>query len=125
MKFPSIALAAVIAAFGLVAFNASAQAHKLKTVAALYKEKTELAGQTVSISGKVVKVNNEIMGRNWLHVQDGTGEGETGDLVVTSEQTAKVGDEVMITGLVTVNKDFGSGYAFTLMIEQAKIIPKK
>jgi hypothetical protein len=125
MKILSIAFAALIFALGLVSFSASAQDANLKTVAALYQGKAALAGKTISAQGKVVKVNNDIMGRNWLHLQDGTGAANSNDLVVTSKQTAAVGDQVTITGVVAVNRDFGSGYAYALLIEEASVVIKK
>ena len=127
MRFLSIALAAVIATFGLVSFNATAADAPVKTVAALYKEKVALTGKTVSATGKVVKVNNGIMGRNFVHVQDGTGDAKDGsnNLVVTSKQTAAVGDKVTISGVVVVNRDFGSGYSYPLLIEEATVTVKK
>ena len=127
MRFLSIALAAVIATFSLVSFNATAADAAVKTVAALYKEKVALTGKTVSATGKVVKVNNGIMGRNFVHVQDGTGDAKDGsnNLVVTSKQTAAVGDKVTISGVVVVNRDFGSGYSYPLLIEEATVTVKK
>ncbi len=127
MRFSSIALAAVIATFGLVSFNATAADAAVKTVAAVYKEKVALTGKTISATGKVVKVNNGIMGRNFVHVQDGTGDAKDGsnNLVVTSKQTAAVGDKVTISGLVVVNRDFGSGYSYPLIIEEATVTVKK
>ncbi len=127
MRFSSIALAAVIATFGLVSFNATAADAAVKTVAAVYKEKVALTGKNISATGKVVKVNNGIMGRNFVHVQDGTGDAKDGsnNLVVTSKQTAAVGDKVTISGLVVVNRDFGSGYSYPLIIEEATVTVKK
>jgi hypothetical protein len=127
MRFSSIALAALIGTLGLVSFNASAADAVAKTVAAVYKEKTALTGKTISATGKVVKVNNGIMGRNFVHVQDGTGDAKDGsnNLVVTSKQTAAVGDKVTISGLVVVNRDFGSGYSYPLIIEEATVTVKK
>jgi hypothetical protein len=125
MKILSIAFAALIAALGLTAFNTSAADPKVQTVAALNQNKATLAGKTVSAQGKVVKVNNGIMGRNFLHLQDGTGDAANNDLTITSKQTAKVGDQVTISGVVALNKDFGSGYSYPLLIEDASITPKK
>ena len=127
MRLLSIALAAVIATFGLVSFNATAADAAVKTVAAVYKDKAALTGKTISASGKVVKVNNGIMGRNFVHVQDGTGDAKAGtnNLVVTSKQTAAVGDKVTISGVVVVNRDFGSGYSYPLLIEEATVTVKK
>ena len=107
--------------FGLGALSAYAAEPKTKTIAALYQEKTALAGKEVSVKGKVVKVNNGIMERNFLHIQDGTGDKTTNDLTVTSKQTAKIGDQVSVSGRVVVNKDFGAGYAYSLMLEEASI----
>ena len=115
---PAVVLAGVL---GLGALSAFAEAAKLKTVAALYQEKAALAGKLVRVQGKVVKANNGIMGRNFVHVQDGTGGNGTNDLTVTTNQTAKVGDKVTVTGRVVVNKDFGSGYAYPLLVEEASI----
>ena len=93
----------------------------LKTVADINQNMTTLAGQTVSAQGKVVKVNNGIMRRNFVHVQDGTGDATSNNLVVTSKQTAQVGDQVSISGIVVLNRDFGGGYSYPLLIEDASI----
>jgi len=126
MKIRSITFIGFIAAAGLASFNASAADKNLKTVSALNQNKATLVGQTISAQGKVVKVNNGIMGRNFVHVQDGTGDANNNNnLVVTSKQTANVGDQVSISGVVVVNRDFGSGYSYPLLIEDASITPKK
>ena len=119
-KMPAVVLAAVL---GIGASSLFAAEAKLKTVAALYQQKAALVGQLVSVKGKVVKVNNGIMGRNFLHVQDGTGDKgkNTNDLTVTSEQTANTGDRVTVTGRVVLDKDFGAGYAYPLLMEEASI----
>lgn len=127
MRFLSIALAGLIGTLGLASFSASAAEANLKTVAALNQNKATLVGKTISAQGKVVKVNNGIMGRNFVHVQDGTGDAKssTNNLVVTSKQTAAVGDQVTISGVVVINRDFGSGYSYPLLIEEASIAVKK
>ncbi|MDO9065266.1 MAG: hypothetical protein Q7U25_08660 [Sulfuricella sp.] len=125
MRILSIAFAGLIGALGLASFSASAAEANLKTVAALNQNKAALAGQKVSVKGKVVKVNNGIMDRNFIHVQDGTGDANSNNLVVTSKQTANVGDKVTISGVVVVNRDFGSGYSYPLLIEEASITIKK
>lgn len=124
MKILSIAFAGLVAALGLASFGVSAADVKVQTVAALNQNKAALAGQTISAQGKVVKVNNGIMGRNFVHVQDGTGDAASNNLVVTSKQTAGVGDQVTITGVVVVNRDFGAGYSYPLLIEEASIVKK-
>lgn len=125
MKIHSIVIAALIGASSLAYFAVSAAPDNTKTVAAIYQNKAALAGQKVSFQGKVVKVNNGIMGRNFVHVQDGTGGADSNNLIVTSKQTASVGDQVAVSGVVVVDRDFGSGYSYPLLIEDASIAPKK
>jgi hypothetical protein len=127
MRIHSFVFTAMLATLGLASFNAAAADAKVQTVAALNQDKAGLAGKTISAQGKVVKVNNGIMDRNFVHVQDGTGDAAKGtnNLVVTSKQTAAVGDQVTISGTVVLNRDFGSGYSYPLLIEDASITPKK
>jgi hypothetical protein len=127
MRIHSFVLTAMLVTLGLASFNAAAAEPKVQTVAALNQGKAGLAGKTISAQGKVVKVNNGIMDRNFVHVQDGTGDAAKGtnDLVVTSKQTAAVGDQVTVSGTVVLNRDFGSGYSYPLLIEDASITPKK
>ncbi|NOX42714.1 MAG: hypothetical protein GXP19_03140 [Gammaproteobacteria bacterium] len=95
-----------------------------KSVEAVFKEKTQLVGKEVIISGKVVKVNNGIMKRNFLHIQDGTGSTDTNNLIITSSETAKVGDQVVVTGTVALDTDFGFGYKYPLLVEKSSIKAK-
>ena len=125
MKILAIVFAALVCALGLTSFSATAAAEDIKTVAAIYENMATLSGQTISAQGKVVKVVSGIMKRNFVHVQDGTGDANTNDLIATSKQTARVGDLVSIFGVVAVNRDFGSGYLFPLLIENASIVVKK
>ena len=125
MKIFSRTLAGLVGALGLALVTACSAETGLKTVESLNQNKATLAGQTVSAQGKVVKVNNGIMGRNFVHVQDGTGDASNNNLIVTSKQTAAVGDQVSVSGVVAVNRDFGSGYSYPLLLEEATIAPKK
>jgi hypothetical protein len=92
-----------------------------KTVDEIFAEQASLAGKEVTLRGKVVKFNPMIMGKNWVHVQDGTGKEGTNDLTVTTNSTAKVGDTVLLKGTVATNKDFGMGYKYKVIIENAKV----
>ena len=69
----------------------------------------------------MVKFNANILGTNWIHIQDGTGEKGMNDLTVTSSQRVKVGDTVVIRGRVTVEKDFGAGYKYDVIVENATV----
>ncbi len=96
-----------------------------KSIAELYQEKDQLKGKQVKLHGKVVKVNNGIMNRNFIHLQDGTGEKGSNDITITSQDTAKVGDEVTAVGTVTVDLDFGAGYTYPVIVEKATITKDK
>jgi hypothetical protein len=93
------------------------------SIADVWANRAKLAGKTVTVRGTVVKFNGGILDRNWLHVQDGSGKAADGtnDLTVTTDAVVKVGDVITVTGAVAVDKDFGSGYAYALMLEKAKI----
>ena len=91
------------------------------TVAELFAGKGSLAGKQVSIRGKVVKFSPEIMGKNWIHIQDGTGAQGTNDLTVTTKATVEVGKVVVVSGPVSVAKDFGYGYKYDVIIEDAQV----
>jgi len=92
-----------------------------KTVQQIYADKSSLNGELVKVKGKVVKFNKQIMKRNWIHIQDGTGSAEEFDLVLTSDDEVKVGDVIVAEGKVAVDKDFGAGYFFPVIIENVKI----
>ena len=90
------------------------------TVSELFAGAASYAGQTVKIKGKVIKVNNGIMGRNWVHIQDGTSDNGKFDLTVTTDANVTVGQIVTFEGVIATNKDFGAGYAYEVLMEQAK-----
>jgi len=94
------------------------------TVGELYEKATELNGQSVVVRGKIVKISANIMGRNWIHIQDGTGNPDesTHDLVIT---TAAMPDDswdiITASGVISANKDFGAGYSYQVILEEADI----
>lgn len=92
-----------------------------KTVAEVYAEKASLNGKEVKVRGKVVKYSAMIMGKNWIHLRDGTGGEGSNDLLVTSTSATKVGDTIVATGTVSANKDFGANYKYAVMMEDAKL----
>jgi hypothetical protein len=92
-----------------------------KTIAEIFTEKKALAGKSIALRGKVVKFSSDIMGKNWAHVQDGTGAAGANDLTVTTLSTAQVGDSVLVEGLVAVDKDFGYGYKYDVLIDNATL----
>jgi membrane protein implicated in regulation of membrane protease activity len=93
-----------------------------RTVVEVNQQSKQLAGKNVQVRGKVVKVSTNIMGRNWVHLRDGTGAADgSNDLLVTTTQTPKVGDVVLARGVVRVNADFGSGYSYPVLVEKATL----
>ena len=92
-----------------------------KTIQQIFSDKSSLSGQNVKVKGKVVKFNKQIMKRNWIHIQDGTGTEKDFDLVITSDDEVSVGEIIIAEGKVSVDKDFGAGYFFPVLIEDTKI----
>jgi hypothetical protein len=94
-----------------------------KTIKEIYAAKAKLAGKAVAVRGKVVKYNAMIMGKNWLHIRDGSGSTEKSDndLTVTTSTPAALGATVLVTGSLSTNRDFGAGYKYGVIIEDAKV----
>jgi hypothetical protein len=93
-----------------------------RTVAEVWAQRTTLKEKPVTIRGKVVKYNAGIMGKNWLHLRDGSGaSGKDNDITVTTQDQTAVGEVVLVKGTVRADKDFGAGYAYPVMIEDAKL----
>ncbi len=86
----------------------------------LYDKRDKLKDKVVKVRGKVVKVSEHIMGKSWVHIQDGSGKGEKSDVIFTSKtQTPQVGDIVIASGKLRVDKDFGYGYKYAVIVEEA------
>ncbi len=96
-----------------------------KTIAEIFAAKDELSDQEILVRGKVVKFNSQILGTNWIHLRDGTGAEGTNDLTVTTTGTAKVGDTVLVRGKLALNRDFGFGYRYEVMVEKASVTVEK
>ncbi len=94
------------------------------TVAELYEKKDALDKQKVVVKGKVVKVSSGIMGKTWVHLRDGSGSDEqkTNNLVVTTQDVPDVGDVVTASGTMYKDKDFGAGYLYALIMEEASLL---
>ena len=91
------------------------------SVEELYAKKDTLKDKQVKVNAQVVKVSKNIMGKDWIHIQDGSGVAGTNDIIATSiNSTVNVGDIVSINGKVSTNVDLGYGYNFSVMIEEAK-----
>ena len=93
------------------------------TVNQVYAQASELVGKVVRVRAKVVKYNAAIMGLNWIHLQDGSGNAANGtnDLTITTSETARVGEVVVALGTVVQNKDFGAGYSYSVLLENVSL----
>jgi hypothetical protein len=94
-----------------------------KTVAEIYQQQETLAGTSVLVRGKAVKVANNILGKNWIHLRDGSGEAGSNDLTVTTQATVAVGESVTVRGTLSLNRDFGAGYKYDVLLEDAEVQP--
>ncbi len=93
------------------------------TVEEIFAYSAKLDKKKVVVKGKVVKVSARIMGRNWIHIQDGTGNQakKNHNLVCTSKEMVDVDDVVTVSGILAKDKDFGGGYKYTAIVEESTI----
>ena len=96
------------------------------SIADLWARRESLSGKAILVRGTVVKVNNQIMGMNWFHLQDGSGSAgnRTNDVTITTAAMVKVGDVVTVSGTLATDKDFGAGYAYDAIVEKATVTVK-
>lgn len=92
------------------------------TIAELYTNKEKYAGKIVKVRGKVTKFNAKIMGRNWIHIQDSKDNQGKFDLTATTKEEVQVGVIITLEGMLTLDKDFGAGYFYDLILEDCQII---
>lgn len=97
-----------------------------RTVAELFGRKAAMKDKPAAVRGKVVKVTPNVMGKNWVHLRDGTGAAadRTNDLLVTTKETAEVGAIVVAKGVVRTDVELGAGYRYALLLEDAKLQKK-
>ena len=74
------------------------------------------------MKGQVVKINDQVMDRNWVHIQDGTSEAGNFDLTVTTQDSVKMDEVITFEGTIHLKKDFGYGYFYELIMEDAKVV---
>jgi hypothetical protein len=93
-----------------------------RTIEEVWTQKDKLKGKTVAVRGQVVKFT-PVMGKNFVHLRDGSGsvDKKNNDVTVTTADAATVGDVVTAKGTLILDKDFGAGYAYPVLIEDAKV----
>jgi hypothetical protein len=92
------------------------------TINELFANRKKYEGQTVKIKGKCIKLNSMIMNRNWIHLQDGTTKDNKIDLTVTTTEDIPLGAIVTVEGKIALNKDFGAGYKYEIIMEEAQVV---
>jgi hypothetical protein len=100
-----------------------AQGPDARTVAEIIGKRTELKGKPVTVRGKVVKFTPGVMGKNWIHLRDGSGSAkdDTNDVLVTTSEQTQVGSVIVAKGVVRTDVDLGSGYSYKVLVEEAKL----
>ena len=91
------------------------------SIADLLENKKNYTGRKIIVTGQVTKYSSGILGKNWVHITDGTSYIGKSDLVLTTDKTLKVGDKVTFEGILSADKDFGNGYFFEVIVEDAKV----
>jgi type II secretory pathway pseudopilin PulG len=91
------------------------------TIGELFANRDSYADKTVRVKGQVTKVNRAIMDKNWVHLQDGTSDSNSFDLTITTTDNVEVGDIATFEGKITLKKDFGAGYYYEVIMEEAKL----
>jgi hypothetical protein len=92
------------------------------TIANLLENKKSYSGKIVKVKGKVTKLNTQIMGKNWIHIQDGSEFQGEFDLTLTTDGIVTVGEIVTFEGKIALDKDFGYGYNYAILMEESKVI---
>jgi hypothetical protein len=102
---------------------AKASGPDAQTVAEIVTKRAALKDKTVLVRGKVVKYTAGVLGKNWIHLRDGTGSAadKTDDVLVTSTDEARIGDVVLVKGIVHTDRDLGAGYSYKVLIEDATL----
>jgi hypothetical protein len=93
------------------------------SVADVYAKAPALSGKTIEVKGKVVKISRGIMARDWVHIEDGSGEGPTSKIVFrTIHEGVEVGDEVVAKGILELDRNFGLNYFYPVIVEDSVFI---
>lgn len=92
------------------------------TIAELFANPQKYDGKTIRVKGRCMKLNNMIMSRNWIHLQDGSLKDKGQDLTITTTENISLGSVVAVEGIIALNKDFGAGYKYEIIMEEAKLL---
>jgi len=88
------------------------------TIAEIHARKDELNGDTIRVRGQVTRFTAGVLDKNWIHIRDSSA---ADDLTVTTDATVAIKDVVIIEGRLELDKDYGYGYVYPVILEDAKI----
>jgi len=88
------------------------------TIAEIHARKDELDGDTIRVRGQVTRFTANVLDKNWIHIRDSSA---ADDLTVTTDATVAINDVVIIEGKLELDKDYGYGYVYPVILEDAKI----
>lgn len=112
----------LISLLAIITFSASLSASEIYKIEDLYKNNMSLENKSVSVKGKVIKISNAIMGKDWIHVQDNSTKQEQNKVIFTAKpgtSNVQIGDTVTATGTLKVKVDIGAGYFYEVLIEDS------
>lgn len=92
------------------------------TIAKLYADRSNYDGKKIKMKGQVTKINDGVMDKNWIHIQDGTKDGDNFDLTITTQDMVNMDEVVTFEGTIHLKKDFGYGYFYEVIMEDAKLV---
>lgn len=92
------------------------------TIAKLYADRQNYDGKKIKMKGQVTKINEGVMDKNWVHIQDGTNDSGNFDLTITTQDSVKMDEVVTFEGTIHLKKDFGYGYFYEVIMEDAKLV---
>jgi hypothetical protein len=106
-----------------IALVAKAKGPNAYTIAQLYAKKGKLEKKPIVVRGRVIKVTTGILKKNWIHIEDGSGSAakKNNDLILTTHDLPKEGALVTVRGTLYNNIDFGSGYRYSLIVQEARV----
>lgn len=91
------------------------------SIAQIFEQRQKLAGREITIKGQVTRFTAGILGRNWVHISDGTGADGSNDLTITTNDRVAIGDIVTMRGTLVIDQDFGAGYKYSALLEKAVV----
>jgi len=92
-----------------------------QNISDILTNKDQLVNKKITIRGQVSKFTANVMGKNWIHIRDHSSQK---DLTITTNVKVSLGDIILLQGKVVKDKDFGYGYIYDVIIEDAQLIKK-